>query len=70
MNDTVAHTAPVTRIDVIDTLETSSAVGPLLFTLLTDAVGSYERAATGAIALPIAVAIAAACAPLPAETGS
>lgn len=44
---------------------TASAVGPLAFTLLADATGSYTTAASIAAALPIAVGIAAALAPLP-----
>jgi hypothetical protein len=44
---------------------TASAVGPLAFTLLADAAGSYTTAASIAAALPLAVGIAAALAPLP-----
>lgn len=44
---------------------TASAVGPLAFTLLADATGSYTTAASIAAALPITVGVAAAIAPLP-----
>lgn len=44
---------------------TASAVGPLALTLLADRVGSYTTAASIAAALPIAVGIGAALAPLP-----
>jgi MFS family permease len=47
------------------TIVTASAVGPLAFTTLADAVGSYTTAATIAAALPITVGIFASLAPLP-----
>jgi MFS family permease len=42
----------------------ATAVAPLAFTLLADLIGSFTRAASVLIALPIAVAIAALLAPL------
>lgn len=47
------------------TVVTASAVGPLAFTLLADAVGSYTNAATIATVLPITVGVGAAIARLP-----
>lgn len=47
---------------------TSTAVAPLAFTLLVDAVGSFTRAATVAMALPVIVAVVALRAPLPSDT--
>ena len=44
---------------------TASAVGPLAFTLLADAVGSYTTAATITAVLPIVIGAGAALAPLP-----
>jgi MFS family permease len=44
---------------------TASAVGPLAFTVLADATGSYTTAASFVAALPITVGLAAAFAPLP-----
>jgi MFS family permease len=43
----------------------STAIAPLWFTLLADAVGSFSRAATVTMVLPMGVAVLALMAPLP-----
>ena len=45
----------------------STAIAPFWFTLLADAVGSYTRAATVSMVLPVGVALLALFAPLPPE---
>jgi MFS family permease len=45
----------------------STAVAPLWFTLLADAVGSFSRAATVTMVLPLGVGLVALMAPLPVE---
>ena len=45
----------------------STAIAPFWFTLLADAVGSFTRAATVSMVLPVGVALLALVAPLPPE---
>jgi MFS family permease len=45
----------------------STAIAPLWFTMLADAVGSFSRAATMTMVLPLGVAVMALMAPLPDE---